>query len=93
MSLLQTTDLQSGYGRIPVLHGVDIDVQAGEMVAVLGANGAGKSTLMKTIARTLWVIAGDIAFEGKSVIKLHPHEMTGSGAWATCLRRTTSSPT
>ena len=79
MSLLKTTDLQSGYGRIPVLHGVDMDVQEGEMVAILGANGAGKSTLMKTIARTLWVIAGDIVFDGKSVVKLHPHEMTALG--------------
>ena len=79
MSLLTATKLQSGYGRIPVLHGVDIDVQAGEMVAILGSNGAGKSTLVKTIARILWVIAGDLVFAGKSVVKLHPHEMTALG--------------
>lgn len=79
MSLLETRDLQSGYGRVPVLHGVSVKVEAGEMVAVLGANGAGKSTLMKTIARVLWAIAGDIVFDGASVIKLQPHEMTGMG--------------
>ncbi len=79
MSLLETRDLQSGYGRVPVLHGVSIKVETGEMVAVLGANGAGKSTLMKTIARVLWAIAGDIVFDGASVIKLQPHEMTGIG--------------
>ena len=50
MSLLEAIDLQSGYGRIPVLHGVSVNVEPGEMVAVLGANGAGKSTLMKTLA-------------------------------------------
>jgi len=79
MSLLETRELQSGYGRIPVLHGVDIDVQPGEMVAILGANGAGKSTLVKTIGRVLWVIAGEIIFDGKSVTRLHSYQMTALG--------------
>jgi ABC-type branched-subunit amino acid transport system ATPase component len=79
MSLLETVDLQSGYGRIPVLHGVSIEVGQGEMVGVLGANGAGKSTLMKTIARVLWAISGEIIFDGKPVTKLRPHEMTALG--------------
>jgi branched-chain amino acid transport system ATP-binding protein len=45
----------------------------------LGANGAGKSTLMKTIARILWVIAGDVIFDGKSVTKLQTYQMTALG--------------
>lgn len=79
MSLLEVKDLQSGYGRIPVLHGVSLSVEAGEMVAVLGANGAGKSTLMKTIARILWIISGDVVFDGTSALKLEPHQMTQLG--------------
>ncbi len=79
MSLLEVKDVQSGYGRIPVLHGVSLTVEAGEMVAVLGANGAGKSTLMKTIARILWIISGDVVFDGTSALTLEPHQMTQLG--------------
>lgn len=79
MSLLEVNNVQSGYGRIPVLHGVSLTMDAGEMVAVLGANGAGKSTLMKTIARILWVISGDIVFDGNPGVPLEPHQMTRLG--------------
>ena len=48
--LLDVRGLVSGYGRVTILHGVDLTVSAGEIVVVLGPNGAGKSTLMKTIA-------------------------------------------
>jgi ABC-type branched-subunit amino acid transport system ATPase component len=79
MSLLETVDLHSGYGRVPVLHGVSISLEAGEMVAILGANGAGKSTLMKTIARVLPVMSGDIYLAGESVSRLPAYEVTERG--------------
>jgi ABC-type branched-subunit amino acid transport system ATPase component len=79
MNLLETSGLQSGYGRVPVLHGVDLHLEAGEMVAVLGANGAGKSTLMKTIAGVLPVTAGEIVFAGENVTKSPAYDMTGLG--------------
>ncbi|MCL5942502.1 MAG: ABC transporter ATP-binding protein [Actinobacteria bacterium] len=79
MSLLETHALQSGYGRIPVLHGIDMEVGEGEIVGVIGANGAGKSTLMKTLARILWVIAGEIVFAGRPAVGLQPFEMTELG--------------
>ena len=79
MSLLETRDVQSGYGRIPVLHGVSVSVEPGEITAVLGPNGAGKSTLMKTIARVLSVISGEISFDGQPVTKLEPFHMTQRG--------------
>lgn len=79
MNLLETVGLQSGYGRVPVLHGVSIHIEPGEMVAVLGANGAGKSTLMKTIARVLPVMSGEVTFLGESVSKLLPYQVTEMG--------------
>lgn len=79
MSLLEAVDLQSGYGRIPVLHGVSVNVQPGEMVAILGANGAGKSTLMKTLAGVLPVMSGMIRFDGVDATKFSPFQMTGLG--------------
>ncbi len=79
MSLLEATDVQSGYGRIPVLHGVTVNVQPGEIVAVLGANGAGKSTLMKTLAGVLPVTRGAVHFDGQDVTKLNAFHMTGLG--------------
>ena len=53
MSGLKITDLKVGYGRNEVIHGLDLEVQSGEKVALLGANGAGKSTVLKTISGLL----------------------------------------
>jgi ABC-type branched-subunit amino acid transport system ATPase component len=64
--MLEVRDLQAGYGRLAVLHGVSIDVPAGGSVAILGPNGAGKSTLLKAIARQLPVMGGDLRFDGAS---------------------------
>lgn len=65
--LLKANDLTAGYGRLPILHGLDFEVTEGEVVAVLGPNGAGKSTLMKALARVLPVLSGTIEFKGKAI--------------------------
>ncbi|MFV0492572.1 MAG: ABC transporter ATP-binding protein [Pseudorhodobacter sp.] len=65
---LEVKGLKSGYGKVQVLHGVDLSVPPREITAVLGANGAGKSTLMKTIAGHLPVMTGDIHYRGNSLI-------------------------
>ena len=49
-ALLEVKALSAGYGRVPVLHGVDFTVEEGEIVGVLGHNGAGKSVMMKMLA-------------------------------------------
>jgi ABC-type branched-subunit amino acid transport system ATPase component len=79
MSLLEITDVQSGYGRVPVLHGVSVHVEPGEVVGVLGANGAGKSTLLKTVSRVLSLMSGKIVFDGSDVTKMRAHAVTKMG--------------
>lgn len=59
--------LRSGYGLLPVLQGLDLNVAAGEVVAVLGRNGAGKTTLMRTIAGALPVTVGRILLDGSDL--------------------------
>lgn len=64
---LEVKALKSGYGKVQILHGIDLIAPAGEITAVLGPNGAGKSTLMKTIAGHLPVMAGEIRYRGNSL--------------------------
>jgi branched-chain amino acid transport system ATP-binding protein len=70
--MLEVRRLYTGYGGMDVIHGIDITVGAGEIVALVGANGAGKSTLVKTISGLLPVRAGEILFEGKRIDRLSP---------------------
>jgi ABC-type branched-subunit amino acid transport system ATPase component len=65
--LLEIDSLESGYGKVTVLHGIDLRVDAGEIVVVLGPNGAGKSTLMKSIAGHLRPTAGSVTFGNDAV--------------------------
>src|SRR5688500_15121674 len=66
MSLLDVSGLRAGYGPVEVLHGVDVTVNEGEIVVVLGANGAGKTTTMRAISGTI-ARRGSITFAGKSI--------------------------
>lgn len=79
MSLLQCEHIESGYGKLPILHGVSLRVEEGEMVAVLGANGAGKSTLMKTIAGILPLMKGKMLFDSKDISSLKNFELAKLG--------------
>ncbi|OZI66426.1 branched-chain amino acid ABC transporter ATP-binding protein/permease [Bordetella genomosp. 11] len=63
--MLGIGELVAGYGADPVLHGIDLQVREGEMVALLGANGAGKSTLMRTLAGLHRATDGGLHFEGR----------------------------
>jgi branched-chain amino acid transport system ATP-binding protein len=63
------------YGRIPALKGVDLDVNAGEIVALIGANGAGKSTLMMTVCGNPRARDGEIIFDGRDITRLPTHEI------------------
>jgi branched-chain amino acid transport system ATP-binding protein len=65
--LLELTGVHAGYGPRRVLHAVDLGVEPGEIVAILGANGAGKTTTLRAISGTI-DRAGQIAFQGKSLL-------------------------
>ena len=70
--LLQVTDLQAGYGKKQVIHGVSLEVREREIVAVLGHNGAGKSTLMNAIFGVIRPTGGRVLFQGKDITGQQP---------------------
>jgi branched-chain amino acid transport system ATP-binding protein len=72
-SLLRVRGVETYYGNIPVLRGIDLDVDAGEIVALIGSNGAGKSTLMMTICGNPRARTGSITFGGTDITALATH--------------------
>lgn len=79
MPLLEVTDLVAGYGPIRALDGVSLDVEPGELVAIIGANGAGKTTLLMAISGVVPPRAGVIRFAGRPLAGLPPHEVMRTG--------------
>jgi branched-chain amino acid transport system ATP-binding protein len=79
MSLLEIRDLHSGYGDLPVVKGVSLDVEEGQIVTVVGPNGAGKTTLLKTVTGLIRVWSGSITFDGRDMAGLAPHERPETG--------------
>lgn len=75
MALLSTEDLRSGYGRVEVLRGVSMAVDAGEFVSVIGANGAGKTTLLRTLSGVVRPRSGRVTFDGKDLTALAAHRV------------------
>jgi branched-chain amino acid transport system ATP-binding protein len=73
--LLTVRGVKTFYGRVQALKGVDLDVNAGEIVTLIGANGAGKSTLMMTICGNPRAREGSIAFDGQDITRLPTHEI------------------
>lgn len=79
MSLLEVHDLRAGYGRIEALHGVDLDVDVGEAVTMIGSNGAGKTTLLSTIAGHVRATGGRIILAGDDITTWSPEKRTRAG--------------
>ena len=76
--LLSVQELTAGYGKIGVLHGIDMTVRAGEIVTLLGPNGAGKSTLLRALSGLLpW--NGTVSFDGRDLRGLSPRETARAG--------------
>ena len=77
--LLRLEGLHAGYMRIEVIHGIDLRVDQGEFVAVIGANGAGKSTLLKSVAGLLRPQSGVKRLNGRDVTSLRPEQLVSAG--------------
>jgi branched-chain amino acid transport system ATP-binding protein len=73
--LLKIRGVETFYGNIQALRGVDLDVNAGEVVALIGANGAGKSTLMMTICGSPHARRGSVIFDGTDITQMPTHEI------------------
>lgn len=71
--MLDVANLVSGYGRMPILHGVDLTVADGECVGILGHNGMGKTTLLHTLMGHIRPMSGTIALNGQDITALPPH--------------------
>src|ERR1700732_1175388 len=77
--LLAVSSLEAGYGKIRVLHGVDLTVAQGEVVALLGPNGAGKTTLLRALSGLLPVTAGQVRFDGRDTTSTTPRAPASAG--------------
>ena len=73
--LLQVRNVETHYGKIIALRGVDMTVDRGEIVTLIGANGAGKSTLMMTICGTPQATTGEILYDGEDITHMPTHEI------------------
>ena len=77
--VLEVEGLFGGYGKVPILHGIEFTVAGNEVVGILGHNGMGKTTLLKTIMGFLPAGSGTIRFHSADITRLPPHERAGLG--------------
>jgi branched-chain amino acid transport system ATP-binding protein len=79
MALLEIENVSGHYGRVPVLHGIDLAIEADELAVIVGANGAGKTTLMHTISGLRPASGGRIRFDGRDITNLSSAERVRLG--------------
>ena len=79
MNLLEVRDLNVHYGAIHAIHDVSIDVEAGQIVTLIGANGAGKTTILHTISGLHKATSGSVTLEGHDLIKTEPSKIVTLG--------------
>lgn len=77
--MLDVSGVVAGYGGVPILRGVSLDVKPGEIVAVLGANGVGKTTLNKTLSGLVRAASGRVVFEGRDITNAAPPAIVDAG--------------
>lgn len=77
--MLEVRDLRAGYGRVPVLDGIDLTIGEGAFLGVLGHNGMGKTTLLRTLMGHIAPTSGTVMFGGKDVTRLPPHRRARLG--------------
>jgi len=79
MSFLTINKLESGYGKLQILFGVDMDIKPDEITVIIGPNGAGKSTILKSVFNLCDIFSGNIIYKGKDITKLPTHERIQMG--------------
>src|SRR3954452_17723274 len=77
--VLEVSELEAGYGPVPVLWGVDLEVGGREIVALVGSNGAGKTTLLRAISGMIATTGGDVRMNGRSLAGLDPEVVVRTG--------------
>ena len=77
--ILAVRELEVAYGTIPALHGIDLEVEKGEIVTLIGANGAGKTTTLRTISGLLRPRRGAVTFNDRNITAVKPHVITAMG--------------
>ena len=77
--MLELTDITVGYGGITALHGINLKVDEGTIVTLIGANGAGKTTTLRAISGLARAKGGRITFEGQDITNLPPHKIVSRG--------------
>ncbi|MQA11612.1 MAG: ATP-binding cassette domain-containing protein [Pseudonocardiaceae bacterium] len=77
--MLTVRGLVAGYGRVPAISDIDLDVGAGELVAIIGSNGAGKSTLLRTISGLISATAGSVRFDDVEITNRRPDRIVAAG--------------
>jgi branched-chain amino acid transport system ATP-binding protein len=78
-AMLEVRSLDTGYGRVPVLHGISFRIEAGENVGLIGPNGHGKSTLFRTLSGLLPAWSGSVSFRGENITNKSPAAIVERG--------------
>ena len=77
--MLEVSGLKVAYGAITAVRGIDFHVEAGEMVALIGANGAGKTTTLKALAGVIAPVAGRVRYNGTDIIGMPSYRLVALG--------------
>lgn len=77
--MLKIINLNSGYGESEILHGIDLEINSSEIVALIGPNGAGKSTILKSVFGLAVIFSGKIVLKDKDITKIKTHELIELG--------------
>ena len=78
-AMLEIRNLHAAYDASPVLHGIDLSLEEGSFIAVIGANTAGKSTLLRAISGLVPQVSGSLLYRGEDLLKLAAHHIPGRG--------------
>ena len=79
MPLLEISGLVAGYGAITAVKGIDLTVNEGEIVTLIGSNGAGKSTTLRAISGIIRARSGQVTFKNSRIERLEPHKIVSLG--------------